>query len=128
VEEAGQLGAEMTVDTGAGLERAVRDEWPHGVDACIDTVGLGGEALACVREDGAFVTSVPTAVPDGARGILPQTVQVQPDADALAGLANRAATGELTVRVAEVLPLESFRGAYGRLERGGLRGKLVLTP
>jgi NADPH:quinone reductase len=55
-------------------------------------------------------------------------VQVQPDADALAGLADRAAAGELTVRIAEVLPLERFRDAYDRLERGGLHGKIVLTP
>jgi len=128
VEEAGQLGAEMTVDAAAGLGRAVRDEWPNGVDACIDTVGLAADAVACVRDDGAFVTSVPTAIPDGARGIAPQTVQVQPDADALAGLAERAASGELTVRIAEVLPLDRFRDAYTRLERGGLHGKLVLTP
>lgn len=126
-EEAGQLGAEMTVDTGGDLKGAVRDEWPEGVDACIDTVGLAPDGLACVRDDGAFVTSVPTAIPDGARGIAPQTVQVQPDADALAGLAERAAAGELTVRVAEVLPLDRFRDAYTRLERGGLRGKIVLT-
>ena len=82
----------------------------------------------CVRDGGAFVTSVPTAVPDAARGIAPSTVQVQPDADATAELAGRAAAGELTVRVADVLPLERFREAYTRLESGGLRGKIVLTP
>jgi NADPH:quinone reductase-like Zn-dependent oxidoreductase len=128
VDEARRLGAAMTVDTDGELETAVRSEWPHGVDACIDTVGLGADAMACVRDDGAFVTSVPTAVPDGARGIAPQTVQVQPDADALAELVDLAAAGELTLRVAEVLSLERFRDAYGRLERGGVRGKIVLTP
>ena len=56
------------------------------------------------------------------------TVQVQPDADATAELARRAAAGELTVRIAEVLPLERFRDAYTRLESGGLHGKIVLTP
>ena len=48
--------------------------------------------------------------------------------DATAGLAGRAASGGLTLRVAETLPLERFRGAYTRLERGGLPGKIVLTP
>jgi NADPH:quinone reductase-like Zn-dependent oxidoreductase len=127
-DEAGQLGAEMTFDTGPGLESAIRAEWHHGVDACIDTVGLGARGIACVRDDGAFITSVPTAIPDAERGIDPGTVQVQPDADALAELADRAATGDLTVRVAEVLRLERFREAYDRLARGRLRGKLVLTP
>jgi NADPH:quinone reductase-like Zn-dependent oxidoreductase len=91
-------------------------------------VGLGAGALVCVRDGGAFVTSVPTAVPDAAREIAPQTVQVQPDAEATAELARDAAAGELAVRVAEVLPLERFREAYTRLERGGLHGKVVLTP
>ena len=35
---------------------------------------------------------------------------------------------ELTLRVAETLPLERFRDAYARLERGGQPGKIVLTP
>jgi hypothetical protein len=66
-------------------------------------------------------------VPDAARGISPEAVQVQPDAAAAAELADRAAAGELTVRVAETLPLDRFRDAYTRLKSGGLRGKIVLT-
>jgi NADPH:quinone reductase-like Zn-dependent oxidoreductase len=127
-EEARRLGAETVVDAGEELEVAVRGRWQDGVDACIDTVGLGVAALVCVRDGGRFVTSVPTAVPNGTRGIAPETVQVQPDAEALAELADRAAAGELTVRIAEVLPLERFREGYVRLQRGGLRGKVVLTP
>ena len=126
--EARRLGAETVVDTGTGLEAAVRGQWRDGVDACLDTAGLGSRALVCVRDGGAFVTSLPTAVPDAARGISPGTVRVQPDADATAELADRAAKGELTLRVAETLPLERFRDAYTRLERGGLHGKIVFTP
>lgn len=128
VDEARRLGAETTFDTGSGLEAQVRGQWQDGVDACIDTVGLGADALVCVRDGGAFVTSVPLAVPDPAREIAPQTVQVQPDAEALAELAGRGAAGELTVRVAEVLPFERFRDGYDRLSHGGLHGKIVLTP
>jgi NADPH:quinone reductase-like Zn-dependent oxidoreductase len=127
-DEARRLGAETVVSTENGLEAAVREEWPDGVDACVDTVGLGAEALGCVRDDGKFVTSVPTAVPDAQRGIDAGTVQVQPDAAATAELAARAVAGELTVRIAETVPLERFREAYARLERGGLRGKIVLAP
>jgi NADPH2:quinone reductase len=126
--EARRLGAETVVNTGNDLEAVVRGEWQDGVDACLDTVGLGAGALVCVRDGGAFVTSVPRAVPKAARGIAPRTFQVQPDADATAELARRAAAGELTVRVAEILPLDRFRDAYTRLERGGLHGKIVLTP
>jgi NADPH:quinone reductase-like Zn-dependent oxidoreductase len=127
-DEARNLGAEVAVDTDYQLEAEVRGRWEDGVDACIDTVGLGADALVCVRDGGRFVTSVPTAVPDGHREIAPETVQVQPDAAAAEELAGRAAAGELTVRVADVMPFERFREAFERLQRGGLRGKLVLTP
>jgi NADPH:quinone reductase-like Zn-dependent oxidoreductase len=127
-DQARRLGAETVVDTGTGLEAAVRGQWQDGVDACLDTVGLGSHALGCVRDGGAFVTSVPGAVPDAARGISPGTVQVQPDADATAELADRAVQGGLTLRVADTVPLERFRDAYTRLGRGGLPGKIVLTP
>ena len=126
-DEAGRLGTEIVLSADEDLEAAVRGQWQDGVDACLDTAGLGAGALVCVRDGGAFVTSVPTAVPDAARGISPSTVQVQPDADATAELAGRAAAGELTVRIADVLPLERFRDAYARLESGGLHGKIVLT-
>jgi NADPH:quinone reductase len=127
-EEARRLGAEAVVSTGDDLEVEVRGQWQDGVDACVDTVGLGAAGLVCVRDGGAFVTSVPTAVPDAARGIEPQTVQVQPDPAATAELAQRAAAGELTIRIAKTLPLERFRDGYTRLARGGLHGKIVLTP
>jgi NADPH:quinone reductase-like Zn-dependent oxidoreductase len=127
-DEARRLGAESVVSTESGLEAQVRKRRGEGVDVCLDTVGLGDIALACVRDGGRFVTSVPTAVPGASRGIDPETVQVQPDADATAELAGRAAAGELTVRVAETFPFERFRDAYARLERGGLRGKVVLAP
>ncbi len=127
-DEARRLGATMVVDAADGLEAAIRTEWPDGLDACVDTVGLGAAALGCVKDGGTFVTSVPAAVPEATRDIAPQTVQVQPDAGAAADLARRAAAGELATRVGEVLPLERFRDAYTRLSRGGLLGKMVLAP
>jgi NADPH2:quinone reductase len=127
-DEARRLGAQALVGTGDELEAAVRQQWPDGTDACVDTIGLAAGAMACVRDGGAFVTSVPPAVPDGARGISPQTVQVQPDAAATAELARQAAARELTVRVAEILAFDQFLDAYERLTRGGVHGKIVLTP
>lgn len=125
-DEARRLGAETVVST-SDLDGQVRGQWQDGVDACVDTIGLGADALRCVRDGGKFVTSVPTAVPDAQRGIDTDTVQVQPDPAGTADLANRAAAGELTVRIADTLPLERFHEAYTRLARGGLRGKIVLT-
>lgn len=70
----------------------------------------------------------PGALPDGARGISPRRVEVQPDADVTAQLADLDARGELTLRVAETVPLEGFCDAYTSLERAGLPGKIVFTP
>ena len=70
-DEARQLGAQTIMDTGPDMEAQVRGTWQDGVDACLDTVGLGAAALACVRDGGAFVTTVPWAVPDVARGVSP---------------------------------------------------------
>lgn len=127
-DEARRLGAQTIVNAGPDIEAEVRGKWQDGVDACLDTIGLGSDALVCVRDGGAFVTSVPEAVPDAQREISTGTVQVQPDAEGTAELAARAAAGELTLRVAETLPLERFRDAYTHLERGGLHGKIVFTP
>jgi NADPH2:quinone reductase len=122
-----ELGAEAVVETGPDLEAEVREQFTDGVDACLDTIGLGEAGLVCVRDGGAFITSVPGAIPDAARGIYPNTVKVQPDGPSLAQLATRVTDGELTIRVAETLPLREFKRGYERLAEGGLRGKIVLT-
>jgi NADPH:quinone reductase len=123
--QARSLGAEATVSTGVGLAEEVRQGWPEGADACLDTIGLPA-ALAVVRDGGAFVTTQPTGVPPAQRGISAQAVQVQPDAAALGKLAEQAAAGGLTVRVAATVPLAEFRRGYDLLARGGVRGKVVV--
>jgi NADPH:quinone reductase len=122
-----ELGAEAVVETGPDLEAEVREQFTDGVDACLDTIGLGDAGLVCVRDGGAFVTSVPNAVPDAGRGIYPATVKVQPDGPSLAQLATRVTDGELTIWVAETLPLQEFKRGYELLAGGGLRGKIVFT-
>jgi NADPH:quinone reductase len=124
--QARSLGAEATVSTGAELADEVRQGWPDGIDACLDTIGLQA-ALATVRDGGAYVTTQPTGVPSAERGISAQAVQVQPDAAALGPLAEQAATGGLTVRVAATVPLAEFRRGYDLLARGGVRGKIVVS-
>ena len=52
---------------------------------------------------------------------------VQSDAAALGPLAERAAAGDLTVRVAAVVPLAEFRRGYDLLARGGVSGKVVVA-
>ena len=124
--QAHALGAEATVSTGDGLADELRQGWPDGFNACLDTIGLQS-ALADVRDGGAYVTTQPGAVPSAERGISAQAVQVQPDAAALGPLAEQAAAGDLTVRVAAVVPLAEFRRGYDLLARGGVSGKVVVA-
>jgi NADPH2:quinone reductase len=126
-EEARRLGSDVVVSTGPDMADLVRGLHPSGADACLDTLGLGAPALECVRPGGRFLTTVPEAVPEPARDVAPEAVQVQPDPGPLGDLARRAAEGELTVRIAEALPWKDFRRGYELLAGGGLHGKVVLT-
>ncbi len=121
------LGAQAVVSTEGDLAAAVQRRAPEGVAACLDTIGIGAAGLACVRDGGTFVTTVPVAVPAAERGIEPTAVGVQPDPPALAELAELAVQGELTVRIAETLPLERAFEGFELLRRGGLPGKVVVA-
>ncbi|PKV79154.1 NADP-dependent oxidoreductase [Nocardia fluminea] len=105
------------------LAEAVRALVPGGVDAVLDTAGLGAGALAAVRNRGSFVTVVGGADPMPLRGIRVHHAWISADGAALATLAGY----DLTLRVADTLPLEHAADAHTRLARGGLRGRIVLT-
>jgi NADPH:quinone reductase-like Zn-dependent oxidoreductase len=125
--EARRLGSEAVVDAGTDLGRLLSEWAPGGVDACLDTVGLGAAAVDGIRDGGHLLTTVPGSAPEGTRGITTEAVQVQPDAAALEHLLRRAAEGELTLRIAETMPWDEYRRGYELLGAGGLRGKVVLT-
>jgi NADPH:quinone reductase-like Zn-dependent oxidoreductase len=125
--EARRLGAEAVVDTGSDLGRLLREWAPGGLDACLDTIGLGASALDGIRDGGHLITTVPGSAPPETRGIAAQTVQVQPDPAALADLLRRAADGDLTIRIAQSTTWGDYRSAYEMLRGSGLHGKIVLT-
>ncbi|MCU1679562.1 MAG: NAD-dependent alcohol dehydrogenase, partial [Amycolatopsis sp.] len=120
------LGADAFVAASDDPAAAVRRLYPHGVDAMLDTAMLG--AIAAVKEGGTFVTTRMDALPEVERGIRVRLTSVGPDAAMLTTLSDLAAAGALTLRVAEAYPLEEAAQAHKRLARGGLRGRLVLTP
>ncbi|MFD0278213.1 NADP-dependent oxidoreductase [Kitasatospora sp. NPDC127111] len=123
-----ELGAEWFVPRGTGdLAADVRALVPGGVDGALDAALLGVLALGAVRNRGAFV-AVSGGAPVGLRGIRVATVWVAADGPQLAELSGLAARGCLTLRVAATHPLERAAEAHRRLDRGGLRGRLVLVP
>ena len=118
-----EFGAGNFVPRGADLASAVRAAVPGGVDATIDSACVGGSALDATRGGGAFV-AVLGRVPVPLRGIRVSNVWIRADGPRLSAL---AAAG-LQLRVADVLPLDQVVHAHQRLDKGGLRGRLVLIP
>ena len=114
--------------------RADRDALAtRDADVALDLVG-GGDTLALVdtiRHGGVLL-----AVADGAgeevkrnaekRGVRVMEPLVEPDGHTLDEISKLVTSGSLKVMVDETLGLERAAAAHERLERGGVRGKLVL--
>jgi NADPH2:quinone reductase len=97
------------------------------VDAVFDAVPIGAGAVAALRDGGAAVFTRPVEdVPDN-HGFRTEIVLVQPDREALVELVELVAGGQLRTRVARTFDLADAADAHRLVERGGVRGKLVLT-
>jgi len=133
----GHLAAQIAKALGARVLTTGRDDREalksNDIDVALDLVGGADtrELVASVRSGGLLL-----AVADGAdgevkseaqrRGVRVQEPLVEPDGRALDEIATLVGSGALKVMVAETFPLEQAGAAHERLERGGVRGKLVL--
>jgi NADPH2:quinone reductase len=123
------LGADIVVPRGDGVAQAIRATMPEGVDALIDAAVQGPVVLPAVR-DGGQIAAVRLWSGGTERGIRIHQVAVAEYARnraALAELAQLAASGRLTLRVAETFPPERVADAHRKLEAGGVRGRLVIV-
>jgi NADPH:quinone reductase-like Zn-dependent oxidoreductase len=127
-----KLGADEMIDyTAVRFEEAVRD-----VDVVVDLMGdevdsISTRSLETLRPGGLLV-----AVPSGvspelvqqaeAKGVRVTPYLVEPDGAALRQIARLLDSGEVSVEVEAVLPLEEAATAHRRLAEGRTRGKLVL--
>jgi len=124
-----RLGADVVVARGPDVAARMRQVAPGGVDALLDAAVMGAPVLAAVR-DGGQVIAVRTFAGQTERGITVSPVLVSHhlhEGDRLARLAEQAAEGVLTPRVADVLPAERAAEAHRRFEAHGVRGRLVLA-
>jgi NADPH:quinone reductase-like Zn-dependent oxidoreductase len=122
-----EIGAERVISSTAqripqDLGSVVRGLVPGGVDAVVDAASLGMPALDAVCGGGVFVALLAGRAPVPLRGIRVANVWIRADGPRLAELAQAG----LHLRVAGTLPLEDVAEAHRRLEKGGLRGRLVL--
>jgi len=97
-------------------------------DAVLDAAVLLESALAAVRDGGSFVGVAPGSPVAAERGIAVNTVSVEPDSGAIAGLLGLAAEGTLEVRVAGRVPLRDAATAFEKVAGGGRRGRWLLIP
>lgn len=123
-----RLGADVILERGDGLARRIREVVPQGVDAVIDGALLHEQILPAIADGGGIVTvrgwNGPTE-----RGIVAHPVFVTTglaDTAKLDRLRQQAEDGELSLRVARVLPAAEAAEAHRLLEAGGVRGRLVL--
>jgi len=122
------LGADIVVRRGDDVASRFREHFPQGVDALADGAVLNVLAIPAVRDGGAF-TSVRGFHGIPQRDIHFTTTFVRTYAqefEKLDRLRQQVEAGEITLRVAEVYPLQRAADAHRRLEAGGTRGRLVI--
>jgi NADPH2:quinone reductase len=128
------LGAALNVDR-SNFSGAVRERYPHGVDAAIDLVGgtTSHAAFGLVRDGGRYATAVPPYVdatgrfePD--RDIAIHVHTVFTDTERLNDLLALAEQGVLSTAVEHTYRLEDAAEAHRRQSAGGLKGRVVLVP
>ena len=121
-----ELGADEVVDY-----RLVHfEDIARGMDAVFDTIGgITQERSWRVLKKGGILVSIvspPSPEKAAAYGVRQSFVFIQPDAAALAELADLVDTGKLRPYLEKVLPLSEARRAQELSQGGHVRGKIVL--
>ena len=123
------LGADRLVDRGVGLAGRLRSIFPDGVEALVDVASIKDDLLPAIADGGMYVSVLGwPGVPQ--RGIRFEVASVGREYRAHAKLdALRVAveSGQLTPRVAAVLPAAEAAEAHRQQSAGGVRGRFVLT-
>jgi NADPH2:quinone reductase len=129
VELVRELGADLIVPRGDDVAARIRELFPDGVDGLADGSLQDALVLPAVK-DGGVVTTVRNYQGDGRRGVRVFPVLGQDlaeDREALERLRQLAEDGAITLRVAQTFPADQASEAHRLLQRGGVRGRLVLV-
>jgi NADPH:quinone reductase-like Zn-dependent oxidoreductase len=122
------FGADIVVARGDDFVTEVREAYPSGVHALVDTAVVGGPVIDAVRDGGVVISVRPWDGPF-TRGIDARMILVGPyskNTQALRDVADAVARGVITPRVAQVFTPTEFAEAYRVFEAGGVRGRVVL--
>jgi len=123
-----RLGADQMVVRGPGFTERVRALVADGVDGLFDAALLNAAAVPAIADGGVLVTvrGWNEPVERGVRVFPVLVATAINDTAMLERLRDLAEAGALTPRVAKVLPASQAAEAHRILERGGVRGRLVL--
>lgn len=123
-----ELGADIVKLRGKGFAEAVRQKFPNGVDGIVDAAVQVDEIVPAAK-DGATIITIRGAKGERERGVTLQPIWVgdyDGRRDKLDELRQQVEDGVLTLRVADVLPMDQAAEAHRRMEAGGVRGRIVL--
>jgi NADPH:quinone reductase-like Zn-dependent oxidoreductase len=130
VQIANARGARVLATTGRHDRDALQEQ---DADVVLDLVGgQDTRVLVATVREGGLLLAVADGADDGVKaeakrcGVRVEEPLVEPDGHALEEIAKLVRSGGLKVAVQETFPLERAAAAHERLERGGVRGKLVL--
>jgi NADPH:quinone reductase len=123
-----ELGADVVVERGPEFGQRVREVVPQGADGLVDAALMNELAVPAVRDRGRIATVRGfTGEPERDITFHPVTVRSYArEHGKLNNLRRLAETGQVTLRVARVLPAARAAEAHRILEAGGTRGRLVL--
>ena len=122
------LGADVVLRRGDGFPAGVREHFPDGADGAADGALLHQALVPAVR-DGATIVTVRGYAEPGDRGVRFQPILVSEysrSREKLDRLRQQVDDGQVTLRVADIIPMEKAADAHRRLEAGGVRGRLVI--
>jgi NADPH2:quinone reductase len=122
------FGADWVVPRGKDVAASIRQIVPEGVRLLVDGSLQLSEVLPAVGEGGTIVILRPVDFDLGhARGVYVVVSQAADRSDWLAELRHHIEEGRLTPRVARRFPLADAEAAHRLLERGHIRGRIVLV-
>ncbi|RAG86613.1 NADP-dependent oxidoreductase [Streptacidiphilus pinicola] len=123
-----KLGADQVID----YRTEQFDEVLSGVDVVFDTVGgqTQDRSFAVLKPGGVLVSIVPIADAEAKQAqwnVDARSFMMRPHGEQLAALARLVESGELQPLVETTFPLADASEALQKVERGGARGKTVIT-
>jgi NADPH:quinone reductase len=124
-----ELGADIVLPRGDDFPQRVAAAVPGGVDGLVDGALFNRRALPAVR-DGGRIATLRRFSDTGERGITFHPVVAYDyvrERAKLDHLRQQVQDGQVTLRVARILPAEQAAEAHRLLEAGGVRGRLILA-